>query len=227
VWFGGGSSFNSPESSAEIVGIVADVVYEPLDRGPNFASFYTPYAQFTYASRMVFLRTAGSPMSVVPDVRRAIATVDPEVAMQDVRPLTDLMSGSWARQRFEAILFSSFGVAALLLAASGIFAVLAYAVEMRTHEFGIRLALGANHGRIVSHVLREGLVFPLMGLLAGLAASAAFTRVLQASLFEISPLEPRVLLSMAALLLIVSALACLVPAWRATRADPIEALRAE
>jgi putative ABC transport system permease protein len=227
VWFGGGSSFNSPESSAEIVGIVADVVYEPLDRPPNFASFYTPYAQFTYASRMVFLRTAGSPMSVVPDVRRAIATVDPEVAMQDVRPLTDLVRGSWARQRFETILFSSFGVAALLLAASGIFAVLAYAVEMRTQEFGIRMALGANAGRIVTDVIREGLAFPVMGLLAGLAASVAFTRVLQSSLYEISPLEPRVLLSMAALLLVVSALACLVPAWRATGADPIAALRSE
>ncbi|HYN09046.1 MAG TPA: ABC transporter permease [Vicinamibacterales bacterium] len=227
VWFGGGSSFNSPESSAEIVGIVADVVYEPLDRPPNFASFYTPYTQFTYASRMVFLRTAGNPMSVVPDVRRAIASVDPEIAMQDVRPLTDLVTGSWARQRFEAILFGGFGVAGLLLAASGIFAVLAYAVERRTHEFGIRMALGANPGRIVSQVLREGLAFPVIGVLAGLAASVAFTRVLQSSLYEISPLEPSVLIGMTALLLIVAALACLAPAWRATSADPIEALRSE
>ena len=227
VWFGGGSNFNSPESSAEIVGLVADVVYEPLDRPPNFASFYTPYTQFTYASRMVFLRTAGDPLSVVPDVRRAIATVDPEVAMRDVQPLAALVSGSWARQRFEAILFVAFGVAGLLLAASGIFAVLAYAVEMRTHEFGIRMALGANPGRIVSHVLREGLAFPFAGVLAGLAASVAATRVLQSSLYEISPLEPRVLVGMTILLVIVAALACLAPAWRATSADPIEALRSE
>jgi putative ABC transport system permease protein len=227
VWFGGGSNFNSPESSAAIVGIVADVVYEPFDRQPNFASFYTPYTQFTYASRMVFLRTAGDPLSVVPDVRRAIATVDPEVAMRDVQPLAALVSGSWARQRFEAILFGGFGVAGLLLAASGIFAVLAYAVEMRTHEFGIRMALGANPGRIVSHVLREGLAFPFAGVLAGLAASVAVTRVLQSSLYEISPLEPRVLFGMTILLVIVAALACLAPAWRATSADPIEALRSE
>jgi putative ABC transport system permease protein len=227
VWFGGGSSFNSPDTSAQIVGVVADVVYQPLDQSPNFASFYTPYTQFTYASRMVFLRTAGNPLSVVADVRRAIASVDPEVAMQDVRPLADLVTGSWARQRFETILFSVFGVAALLLAASGIFAVLAYAVETRTHEFGIRLALGASSARIVSEVVREGLAFPVIGLLAGLAASVAFTRVLQSSLYEISPLEPRVLLGMATLLLIVAALACLVPAWRATAADPIAALRSE
>ena len=227
VWFGGGSNFNSPESSAQIIGVVGDVVYNPFDRAPNFASFYTPYTQFTYASRMVFLKTAGDPLSVVADVRKAIATVDPEVAMQDVRPLADLVKGSWARQRFEALLFGGFGIAGLLLAASGIFAVLAYAVETRTQEFGIRMALGANPGRIVTNVIREGLSFPVIGVLAGLAASAAFTRVLQSSLYEVSPLEPRVLVAMAALLLIVAALACLAPAWRATTADPIESLRSE
>ena len=147
--------------------------------------------------------------------------------MQDVRPLTDLVTGSWARQRFEAILFGGFGVAGLLLAASGIFAVLAHAVETRTHEFGIRMALGADSGRIVSQVLGEGLAFPVLGVLAGLAASVAFTRVLQSSLHEISPLEPKVLIGMTTLLLIVAGLACLAPAWRATTADPIEALRSE
>jgi putative ABC transport system permease protein len=227
VWFGGGSNFNSPESSAEIVGVVGDVVYNPFDRAPNFASFYTPYTQFTYASRTVFLKTAGNPLSVVADVRTAIAAVDSEVAMQDIRPLADLVTGSWARQRFEAVLFGGFGLAGLLLAASGIFAVLAYAVETRTQEFGIRMALGANPGRIVTNVMREGLAFPVIGVLAGLAASAAFTRVLQSSLYEISPLEPRVLIGMAVLLLVVAALACLAPARRATTADPIEALRSE
>ena len=227
VWFGSGSNFDSAERSATIIGIVADVVYQPLDRTPNFSSFYTPYAQFTYASRMVFLKTAGEPMSVVPDVRRALATVDPELAMRDVQPLSELVSGSWARHRFDAMLFGGFGIAALLLAASGIFAVLAYAVSMRTREFGIRIALGADSGRVLRHVLREGMVFPLVGILAGIAASVAFTRVLRSSLFEISPLEPKVLLGMAILLLAVAVAACLGPAWRATRADPIEALRSE
>lgn len=227
VWFSSGSNFDSQERSAEIVGIVADVVYEPLDRQPNFSSFYTPYAQFTYASRMVFLKTAGDPTSVVPDVRRAIASVDPELALRDVQPLTELVSGSWARHRFDAILFGGFGIAALLLAASGIFAVLAYAVASRTREFGIRIALGANPARVIRHVLREGMVFPFVGLLAGIVASVAFTRVLRSSLYEISPVEPRVFVGMAVLLLAVAAAACLGPAWRATRADPIEALRSE
>jgi predicted permease len=225
VWFGGGSDFDSPERSAAIVGIVGDVVYEPLDREPNFASFYTPYRQFTYASRMMFLRTRGEPMAVVPAVQRAVAAVDPELALRDVQPLTDVVSGSWARQRFDAILFGGFGISALLLAASGIFAVLAYSVTMRTREFGIRIALGADSAQVLRGVLGEGMVAPAVGLVVGIAGAVAFTRMLRSSLYEVSPAEPGVLLAMAGLLLAVAAAACLGPAWRATRADPIEALR--
>jgi putative ABC transport system permease protein len=227
VWFGGGSNFDSPERSAEIVGIVSDVAYQPLDQPANFSSFYTPYQQFTYASRMVFLRTVGEPVSVVPDVRRAIAAIDPELAMRDVLPMEELVSGSRARTRFDAVLFGVFAAAALLLAASGIFAVLAYAVTLRTREFGIRIALGAESGRLVRQVLREGLAFPLVGLVVGMAASVAATRVLRSSLYEVSPLEPAVFFATAVLLLLVSALACVGPALRATRSDPIAALRAE
>ena len=227
VWFGGGSSFNSRDSSAEIVGVVGDVVYAPLDTRPNLASFYTPYAQFTYASRMVFVRTEGSPLAVVPAVRKAVAAVDPELALQEVQPLTDVVSASWARNRFDALLFGGFGVAALLLAASGIYAVLSYAVASRTREFGVRIALGANAGRVLGDVLREGMAWPLAGVLTGVAASLAVTRLLQASLYETSPQDPRVYLGTAALLVLVAAAACVLPAWRATRIDAMEALRAE
>jgi putative ABC transport system permease protein len=227
VWFGGGSSFSSPDSSAEIVGIVGDVVYAPLDQRPNAASFYTPFAQFTYPSRMVFLRTTGNPRAVVPEVRKALATVNPDISMRDVQPLSDVVNGSWARHRFDAMLFGGFGVAALLLAASGIFAVLGYAVASRTREFGIRIALGAGRANVVTLVMREGLAFPIAGLLIGIAASVASTRLLRSSLYEISPLEPRVFVGTVVLLLVAAAAACVVPALRATRADPMEALRAE
>lgn len=227
VWFSSGSGFNSPDSSAEIVGIVADVVYAPLDRRPNGASFYTPYPQFTYASRMVLARTVADPMTVVPDVRRAIASVDPELAMRDVQPLTEVIDGSWSRHRFDAWLFGVFGAAALLLAASGIFAVLSYAVANRTREFGVRMALGANPARVLSRVLREGMGFPVVGLVLGALAALAITRLLQSSLYEVSPQEPRVFVTTALLLVIVAAGACLVPAWRATRTDPMEALRVD
>lgn len=227
VWFGGGSSFSSPDSSARIVGIVADVVYEPLDQNPNRASFYTPYAQFTYASRLFFLRTAGNPLAVVPEVRKAVAAVDPDLSLREVQPLADVVNGSWARHRFDALLFGSFGLAALLLAGSGVFAVLAYAVASRTREFGIRIALGARPGAVIRQVVREGMAFPSVGLLLGAVASAGATRLLRASLYQISPLDPAVYLRTTLLLLAVAAAACLVPAWRATRADPMEALRAE
>lgn len=118
-------------------------------------------------------------------------------------------------------------MAALLLAATGIFAVVAWAVATRTREFEIRIALGANSARVVRQVLREGMVFPLIGLAAGIAGSAAIARLLQSSLYQVSPLEPRVLLAMGTLLVLVAVAACLGPAWRATRADPIEALRSE
>ncbi len=227
VWFGGGSSFDRPDSSAEIVGIVGDVMYEPLDRPPNRASFYTPYAQFTYASRVVFLRTLGDPLSIVPAVRSALRSVDPDVAMRDVQTLDEIVHGSWARTRFQATLFGSFGVAALLLAASGIFIVLAYAVASRTREFGVRIALGAAPAHVMRIVLREGLAFPIIGMLVGVAASIAATRVLQSSLYEVSPMEPRVFAGTVVLLLTAAVGACLIPAWRATRADPMTTIRAE
>ena len=227
VWFGGGSNFDSPERSAEIVGIVRDVRYQTVDQTLNSASFYTPYPQFTYASRMVFVRTTGDPMAMLPTVRRAVAAVDPELALQDVQPLQELATASWARRRFDALLFSGFGVVSLLLAASGIFAVLAHSVETRRREFGIRIALGAGRWPLIRHVVREGLGFPLVGLLVGITASMWLTRFLQSSLYETSAQEPRVFAGMACVVVIASTAACLVPAWRATRANPIESLRSE
>jgi predicted permease len=226
VWFSAGVS-DSPSRSAEVVGVVGDVVYAPLDQEPNFASFYTPYTQFTYASRMVFVRTAGDPIAAVPGVRRAMASVDPELALRDVQSLTDLVSGSWARHRLDAILFGGFGVFALLLSASGIFAVLSYAVQSRTREFGVRIALGADPGRVLRDVLREGMAYPVAGLALGAAVALWLTRLLQSSLYGISPQEPRVFLGTAVLLSLTAVAACVIPAWRATRTDPIEALRSE
>lgn len=227
VWFGSGSGFNSPDSSAEIVGVVGDVAYQPLDQPANYASFYTPYTQFTYASRMVFARTSGEPLAVVSGVRRAISLVDPDLAMREAQPLSEVINSSWARNRFDAVLFGGFGLVALLLAASGIFAVLTYAVANRTREFGVRMALGASSGRVMRHVIGEGMVIPVTGLAAGGIAAIGLTRVLQSSLYGVSPQEPRVFIATAALLLAAAATACLVPAWRATRADPMEAMRTD
>ena len=225
VYFGGGSSFNHPDSSATIVGVVGDVVHEPLDIGPNPSSFYTPYPQFTYAARMVMIKTAGDPMALLPAVRQAVNRVDPDLPLVEVQTLTTLIGGSWARQRFDATLFGAFAAIAIILATSGIFAVVSYAVSQRKREMGIRMALGAQPSSILRLVIRDGMGFPVVGALAGLIAALLLGRLMQAVLYEVKPTDPVVLGGTAALLLAVSLLACFTPALRATREDPLDTLR--
>jgi putative ABC transport system permease protein len=227
IWFGGGSSFDSPERSAEIVGIVGDVAYQPLDAGANRADFYTPYQQFTYGARVVLVRTRGDPMAAVADIRRAVSEVDPDLPLVEVRTLHGLIADSWAHQRFDAIVFVGFGAVGLLLAAAGVFSVVSFAVRARTQEMGIRLALGAQPRAILRLVVGEGLVFPGIGLVAGVVGSVAVTRLLRGSLYQVAPGDPKVPLATLALLLVVAAWACYVPAHRATTIDPAGTLRAD
>jgi putative ABC transport system permease protein len=227
VWFGGGSSFNSPERSGEIIGVVGSVAYERLDREPFRPDFYTPYMQFTYASRMVFVRTEGDPLLAVNAVRAAVKTVSPDTPLRDVQSMESLIGKSWTRQRFDAFLFGVFAVLALLLSASGIYAVVSYAIHQRTREMGIRLALGATNAMVLRLVLREGMAFPLVGLGVGLVASLAMSRVLVSSLYQVSPTDPLIMFRTVAVLLLAAMAACAVPAWRATRVDPLVAMRAD
>lgn len=227
VWFGGGGGFSSPDSTAEVVGVVGDVAYQPLDQRPFQPDFYTPYAQFTYASRMVLVRTAGDPAGVVNAIRAVVRSVDPDLPLFDVQTLRERLGGSWSKQRFNALLLGGFAAVALLLAASGIYGVVAYAVSQRTREMGIRLALGATPGGVLRLVVREGMALPLAGMAAGLVASLGLVRVLRASLYEVSPTDPGVIGVTLGLMLVVALIACVVPGRRATRADPLEALRAE
>lgn len=227
VWFGGGSNFNSAERSAEIVGVVGDVAYRPLDQVPFQADFYTPYAQFTYASRIVFVRTTGDPNAMIGAVRSAMSTLLPDIALRDVQSMDALVGRSWARQRFDAMLFGVFGALALLLSASGIYAVVSYAINQRTREMGIRLALGASKRAVIVLVVREGMVFPILGLCVGLVASFALSRIIAASLYQVSATDPVIVLRSAVLLAAASIAACLVPALRATRVDPLTAIRTD
>jgi putative ABC transport system permease protein len=227
VWFGAGGGFYSADSTAEVVGVVGDVAYQPLDQRPFQPDFYTPYTQFTYASRMVLVRTAGDPAGVVIALRAVVRSVEPELPLFDVQTLRDRLGGSWSKQRFNALLLGGFAAVALLLAASGIYGVVAYAVSQRTREMGIRLALGATPGAVLGLVVREGMALPLAGMVAGSAAALGLTRALRASLYEVTPTDPGVFGATLGLMLLVAALACLVPGRRATRADPLEALRAE
>jgi len=227
VWFGGGNSFNSPDRSGEIVGVVGDVAYERLDREPFRPDFYTPYRQFTYASRMFFVRTLGNPLQVSAAIRAAVQSVSADTPLRDVQTMETLIGKSWTRQRFDAFLFGGFAVLAVVLSASGIYAVVSYAIGQRTREMGIRLALGATNGMVWRLVLREGMAFPLVGLSVGLGASLALSRVIASSLYQVTPTDPVILFRTLALLLLSAVAACAVPAWRATRVNPLVAMRAE
>jgi len=227
VWFNGGSSFNSSERSAEIVGIVGDVAYEPLDVRNNRSSFYTPYQQFTYAARTVLVRAQGDPLALVSGIRRALRQVDPDLPMVEVQTLKAQIGASWARQRFDAMLFGGFAVLALLLAGTGVYSVVSFAVRQRTREMGIRMALGAQPVAILKLIVSEGMAFPLIGLAAGAAGSLAVARLIRGSLYQVPPGDARVPLTTLVLLLAVSVLACYLPARRATEVDPASTLRAE
>jgi putative ABC transport system permease protein len=227
VWFSGGSSFDRPDSSAEIIGIARDVVYEPLDVGPNRSSFYTPYAQFTYSWRIYFVRTTGDPSAAVGAIREAVNAVEPDLALTEVQTLTDRIGASWSRQRFDALFYGGMAILALVLAVSGIYAVVSYAVGRRTREMGIRIALGSQAGDVVRLVLREGMMAPLVGLALGAAGTFAVAGLLRASLYGIGPTDARVLASAIAMLFLAALVACLVPARRATTVDPCVALRTE
>jgi putative ABC transport system permease protein len=228
VWFGGGSNFDRPDSAAEIVGIVGDVAYQALDERPVQPDFYTPYQQFTYAARAVLVRARdGEPARLVPALRRAVRTVDPALALHDVRTMEDRIGSTWARRRLQTALLTGFALVAILLAAMGIYAVVAHTVTQRTREVGIRIALGATAADVVALLVRQGMALPLVGLVAGIGASLLFTRALAAMLYGVSATDPVVFAAVTLLLAAVALAACYVPARRVVRLDPLAALKTD
>ena len=226
VWFGGGSNFDRPDSAAEIVGIVGDVAYQSLDERPMQPDFYTPYPQFTYASRAVLVRALGDPASLVPAIRRAVRRADPLLALYEVRTMEERLGDASAGRRFDTLLLSGFAVVALFLAAMGIYAVVAHSVAQRTREVGIRVALGATAQDVVTLVVREGMTLPVFGLAVGIASSLAVAQLLRSALYGVSATSVSVYAAVTLLLGVVATLACYVPARRTARVDPVVALRA-
>jgi predicted permease len=227
VWFGGGSNFSHPDSSAEVVGIVGDVMYQPLDREANRSSFYTPYQQFTYGWRTYFVRTTGDPSLVVNSIRGAVHAVDANVPLTEVVTLNALIGSSWSRNRFDAFFYGAFAVLALVLAATGIYAVVSYAVSQRGREMAIRLAVGSSPAALLRLVVREGMGFPVVGLVAGVAGALSLTGLLRGSLYGVLPSDPRFIGFALVVLGIVALLACAVPARKAMQINPQDALRAD
>ena len=227
LWFGGGSLWNAPDSSVEVVGIVGDIPYQEGDDRRARPAVYTSYLQFTYATRTVMLRTAGDPTASLPAVRAAVRGVDPDLALYDFGLLTEQLGGAWAKQRFTSGLLAAFAGLALVLAATGVYGVVSSVVNERTREIGIRIALGATPTAVGRFVILQGMRLPLVGLILGSILALPASQALRGLLYGVSPTDPRVLVSVVAILTAVALAATFVPARRATRVDPRISMRAE
>jgi len=213
-------------SSREIVGIVGDVKDSDLSARQT-AQIYVPFVQNPLWAADIAVRARGNPSSLGGALREQIRAIDSALPVAEVKPMEEAIGSSIAQPRFRTALLSLFGAAALLLAAIGIYGVLAYTVTQQTREIGIRMALGANPGRVLRLVLARGLRLAGAGTVIGVLAALLLTRLLGSLLFDVSATDPLTFAAVAGLLLAVALLACYVPARRAMRVDPMVALRYE
>jgi putative ABC transport system permease protein len=227
-----GTRFKRDEDSAPqpwitIVGIVGDVRQAGLDQPPR-PEIYLPYQQWDFFRPAYFaVRTAGDPMAVANTVREQIWAVDKDQPVTNVMPLEDMLSDYLAPRKLQSSLLGGFAGFALLLAALGIYAVLASSVTQRTQEIGVRVALGAQQSNILRQILAQGLKLAGLGVVIGVAGALALSQVLATLLFGVTATDPWTLSGAVAVLLLVAAGACYIPARRATRVDPMVALRYE
>jgi putative ABC transport system permease protein len=209
-----------------VVGVVGDVLHKGLD-APHTIQVYLPNTQFTDSMVILAVRTSNEPASIAAAVRSEIAALDPQVPVSEVATMDEVVSASVANQRFGAVLFLLFGAIALVLTAVGIYGVISYGVAQRTHEIGIRLALGAGSREVLSLIVSEAMKPALLGAALGLCAAFGLTRLLTRLLYNVKPTDPLVFAAVLFLLIAVAWLASYIPARRATRVDPIVALRYE
>jgi putative ABC transport system permease protein len=211
-----------------VVGVVGDVKQVSLAVSDPDALYITTthWSEVDNVQSLV-VRTRGDAAALAPAVRQAIWSVDKDQPVVRVATMADLLASTAAERRFALILFETFALAALVLAAAGIYGVLSGSVAERTREIGVRLALGASRESVLAMVVRQGMTLTVLGMVIGLAGAAAASQAIAAMLFGVSPLDPVTYLGVIALLAAVSVIACGVPAWRAMRVDPIVALRYE
>jgi putative ABC transport system permease protein len=220
--------FGPPDGKAvwkTVVGVVGDVRYREWTS--VWLDAYVPYTQWSFGRMDLVVRTEADPLALVPALRTAVQEGDKDLALASVTTMEDAVFEAVAGPRFSTLLLGVFAGLALLLAAIGLYGVLAWSVKRRSREIGIRMALGARAGDVFRLVGRDFLRLTALGLALGLAGALAVGRVLQALLYEVSPSHPATLLQMAALLLAVAGLAAYLPARRAARVDPLAALHYE
>jgi predicted permease len=209
----------------EVIGVVGDARWNIAQ--PPLPTLYWPIYGNGYTFATIVVRASHDVESLAVPVQRIVGGLDPDLPVWSVMTLREAIGKSTVDSQFDSVLVLVFASIALVLAAAGLYGVLAYLVAQRTVEFGIRIALGAQRDQLLKKVLLDGIRPALVGLLLGLAASAASVRLIGSMLYETQPLDPAVFVAVAGLLLLVALAACLVPAWQAARLDPMQALRTE
>jgi putative ABC transport system permease protein len=216
--------FSGKPLDAEIVGVVGDARHETLDR-PARPELFLPHAQVPFGSMTFVVRAAPGAAVALTDLKRRIWAIDPQQAFYDTSTTEALVSRTLVGRRFSVFLAAAFGIAALILAAAGLYGVLSFSTGQRTREFGVRLALGARPRDIVIMVVREGLQLAVAGIVVGVIAAAWITRLLSGLLFGVTPTDAVTYAVVIAAILAVSIVSCCVPARRALRSDPLVAVR--
>jgi predicted permease len=212
-----------------VVGVVGDVAHNGLT-GSVKERFYRPHAQingFAQQSLTITVETEGQPRSVLPPVREVVRRLDPSIPLAEIATMDEVMARSVAQPRFAMVLLGAFAGIALILALVGIYGVLSYAASRRTQEIGIRMALGAESGDVVRIMVRQGMVMAILGVAVGTAAAFSLTRLMEGMLYGVEATDPGTFTLVPTLFLVVALLACWIPAYRAARVDPADALRYE
>jgi len=214
-----------PPIEWQIVGVYHDVRNRGVREG--FPEIDVPFYQSPWPDAQMAVRTAGDPESMVKSIAAAVHSLDPDLALAQVKTMNQVVSESLVSDRFISVLYGTFAVVALLLAAIGTYGVMAYMVSQRTHEIGLRIALGANREQVLKLVLKEGIVLALIGLALGLAGACLVGRAMHSTLYGVGTVDFAAF-SVVSITLVASALlACYFPAQRATKVDPMVALRYE
>ena len=209
-----------------IVGVVGDTRrtgYDAVVRPET----YLPHAQSPDSGQMLVIRTAGDPEAFIPSLRGVVKAIDANIAVQATRPIDTLLVDMTSQRRLNTLLLTIFGAVAALLAAVGIYGVIAYSVEQRTRELGVRVALGAPASRILRLIVTEVLSLAVVGLVLGLGAALAFGRSMTSMLYEVSATDPLTFVGIGVVAILTAVLASAIPAMRAVRVDPVQALRSE
>ena len=223
-----GKRLNCDEGAgcAEIVGIVGDVKHNSLVDETGYDLYYACYQSYSKQTHFV-ARTQGDLMTLARDIQRAIWQVAPDTGVFNVMPVTRLSANTVWQSRVWGLLFGIFSTIALVLASAGIYGVMAYFVTQRTREIGIRVALGAQWTDVLKLILKNGMSLVAIGLTIGLLGALALTRLMSTLLFEVSPTDPIAFGAVALCVILATLLACYIPARRATKVDPLVALRYE